>query len=284
LGDKHGNYVHLFERECSIQRRHQKVIEEAPASIVDANLRQKMGEAAIGVAKACNYVGAGTVEFLMDEDKNFYFLEMNTRLQVEHPITEMITGVDLVKEQIAIARGEPIGFRQSDLPLRGHAIELRVYAEDPENNFLPDIGNLTTFRPPDGFGVRTDSGYEENQEIPVYYDPMLAKLVVHDNDRQTAIHKMRRAIDDFQLEGVSSTLGFGAFVMAHSNFQSGDYDTHFVQNHFSGAQLQSTSIDEAKIATALGVEILENAKAKKQQRIAQGTGWSRNWQRNRKAF
>lgn len=284
LGDKQGNYVHLFERECSIQRRHQKVIEEAPSSIVDSDLRQKMGEAAKGVAKACDYVGAGTVEFLVDEQKNFYFLEMNTRLQVEHPITEMITGVDLVKEQVAIARGEAISFSQEALDLKGHAIELRVYAEDPKNNFLPDIGNLTTYRPPDGFGIRTDSGYEENQEIPVYYDPMLAKLVAHDLDRPMAIQKMIRAIEDFQLEGITSTLGFGDFVMKHPNFQSGDYDTHFVQNHFNAEKLQEEQMDEAKIASALGVEILEHAKAKKQQRIAQGSGENLNWQKNRKVL
>lgn len=284
LGDKHGNYVHLFERECSIQRRHQKVIEEAPSSIVTPEIRQKMGEAAIGVAKACDYVGAGTVEFLVDEKKNFYFLEMNTRLQVEHPITEMITGVDLVKEQIRIADGEPISFQQEDLEIDGHAVELRVYAEDPSNNFLPDIGNLTTYRPPDGLGVRTDSGYEENQEIPVYYDPMLAKLVTHGKTREAAIDKMIRAANDFQLEGVASTLAFGNYVMNHPNFRSGDYDTHFVNNHFDANTLKNEQPDEAQIAAALATEVVSEDKEQKKQKIALGTGQNLNWQKNRKAY
>ncbi len=284
LGDQHGNYAYLHERECSIQRRHQKVIEEAPASIMTPEIRQKMGEAAIGVAKACDYVGAGTVEFLMDEEKNFYFLEMNTRLQVEHPITEMITGVDLVKEQIRIADGQPLSFNQEDLQIDGHAVELRVYAEDPTNNFLPDIGNLTTYRPPDGFGVRTDSGYEENQEIPVYYDPMLAKLVTHDKTREAAIDKMIRAVNDFQLEGVASTLGFGNYVMNHPNFRSGDYDTHFVQNHFDANSLKTEKPDEEQIAAALATEIVAEDKKTKQQKIARGAGQNLNWQRNRKAY
>ncbi len=284
LGDHHGNYVHLFERECSIQRRHQKVIEEAPSSIITPEIRQKMGESAIGVAKACDYVGAGTVEFLVDEHRNFYFLEMNTRLQVEHPITEMITGIDLVKAQIQIANGEAIDFKQEDLPLNGHAIELRVYAEDPVNNFLPDIGTLTTYRPPDGLGIRTDSGYEENQEIPVYYDPMIAKLVVHDKSREAAINKMIRAINDFQLDGVASTLGFGEYVMNHPNFRSGEYDTHFVKNHFDAHSLNEEKPEEINVASALAIELVERSKALKKQKISQGTDQNIHWQRNRKAF
>lgn len=277
LGDKHGNYVYLHERECSIQRRHQKVIEEAPSSIITPGLRQQMGEAAIGVARSCGYVGAGTVELLVDEDKNFYFLEMNTRLQVEHPVTEMITGIDLVQEQIRVARGEELGYPQEAIPLNGHAIELRVYAEDPENNFLPAIGTLTTYRPPDGFGIRTDSGYEEGQTIPVTYDPMIAKLIAHDKDRQRAIDKLSRAIDDFQLAGVDSTLGFGKFTIQHPQFRGGDYDTHFVSQHFTGAQLHQENDDEATIAALMAVRLkeAERQKAKQQLQAAdkQGSHW-----------
>ncbi|HEY0898414.1 MAG TPA: acetyl-CoA carboxylase biotin carboxylase subunit, partial [Sphingobacteriaceae bacterium] len=178
LGDTHGNIVHLFERECSVQRRHQKVIEEAPSSVLTPEIREEMGRCAVDVARSCNYTGAGTVEFILDDQLNFYFLEMNTRLQVEHPVTEMITGVDLVKEQIRIARGEKISFRQEDLEINGHAIELRVYAEDPKNNFLPDIGTLETYKLPQGPGIRVDDGFEQGMEIPIYYDPMIAKLVV----------------------------------------------------------------------------------------------------------
>ncbi|MGV3641414.1 MAG: acetyl-CoA carboxylase biotin carboxylase subunit, partial [Adhaeribacter sp.] len=176
LGDSHGNIVHLFERECSIQRRHQKVVEEAPSAILSPELREQMGQSAVNVARACQYLGAGTVEFLLDENKHFYFLEMNTRLQVEHPVTELITGLDLVKEQIKIAQGEALSFTQQDLSITGHAMELRVYAEDPANNFLPDIGKLSTYKRPQGPGVRVDDGFEEGMEIPIYYDPMIAKL------------------------------------------------------------------------------------------------------------
>ncbi|HEY0896281.1 MAG TPA: acetyl-CoA carboxylase biotin carboxylase subunit, partial [Sphingobacteriaceae bacterium] len=187
LGDTHGNIIHLFERECSIQRRHQKVIEEAPSSVLTPEIREEMGRCAVDVARSCNYTGAGTVEFIVDENLNFYFLEMNTRLQVEHPVTEMITGIDLVKEQIRIARGEKLSFRQEDLRISGHAIELRVYAEDPKNNFLPDIGTLETYKLPQGPGIRVDDGFEQGMEIPIYYDPMIAKLVVYAENRQEAI-------------------------------------------------------------------------------------------------
>jgi acetyl-CoA carboxylase biotin carboxylase subunit len=179
LGDNYGNIVHLFERDCSVQRRHQKVVEEAPSSILSEELRQKMGESAVNAARSCNYTGAGTVEFILDENLDYFFLEMNTRLQVEHPVTEMITGIDLVKEQIKIARGEKLSFKQEDLKIRGHAIEVRVYAEDPANNFLPDIGRLQTYITPKGPGVRVDDGFEQGMEIPIYYDPMIAKLVTY---------------------------------------------------------------------------------------------------------
>ena len=202
LADTHGNIVHLFERECSVQRRHQKVVEEAPSSVLTPEIRKAMGDAAVKVAKACDYVGAGTVEFLLDADKNFYFLEMNTRLQVEHPVTEMITGIDLVEQQIKVARGEKLAFSQNDLAINGHAVEVRVYAEDPLNNFLPSIGNLSTYQVPEGEGIRTDDGSEEGMDIPIYYDPMIAKLITYGKNRTEAIQKMIEAISNYKIEGV----------------------------------------------------------------------------------
>ena len=232
LGDTHGNIIHLFERECSVQRRHQKVVEEAPSSVLTPELREKMGEAAIGVAKACNYTGAGTVEFIVDENLDFFFLEMNTRLQVEHPVTEMITGIDLVREQIYIAEGKPLSFGQEDVKINGHAIELRVYAEDPDNHFLPDIGTLQTYRRPQGPGVRVDDGFEEGMEIPIHYDPMIAKLVAHAESREFAMDRLIRAIEEYKISGVSTTLGFGKFVLEHEAFRSGKFDTKFVDKYF----------------------------------------------------
>jgi propionyl-CoA carboxylase alpha chain len=232
LGDHHGNYVYVFERECSIQRRHQKVVEEAPSCILTPEIREKIGEAAINAAKSCDYTNAGTVEFIVDDKLNFYFLEMNTRLQVEHPVSEMISGLDLVKEQIKIARGEKLSFTQEDLKINGHALELRVYAEDPQNNFLPDIGRLEVYQKPEGLGIRVDDGFREGMDIPIYYDPMIAKLVVHGTDRTDAIEKMKRAIHDFKIVGVKTTLDFGLFVLNHPNFINGDFDTGFVDKYF----------------------------------------------------
>jgi acetyl-CoA carboxylase, biotin carboxylase subunit len=248
LADKHGNIVHLFERECSVQRRHQKVIEEAPSAVLTPEVRHKMGECAKDVARACDYVGAGTVEFLVDEHLNFYFLEMNTRLQVEHPVTEMITGVDLVKMQIRVARGEKLPFAQEDLHIKGHAIESRVYAEDPANNFLPDIGTLTRYQRPNGPGIRVDDGFEEGMEIPIYYDPMIAKLAVHADTREEACDRMIRAIDEYRISGVETTLGFCRFVMGHEAFRSGKFDTHFVKQHFSPDMLKRHDDAEAEVA------------------------------------
>jgi len=244
FGDKKGNVVYLFERECSIQRRYQKVVEEAPSPVVTPELRKQMGEAAVKVAKSCNYYGAGTVEFIMDEKRNFYFLEMNTRLQVEHPVTELITGLDLVKEQIRVAEGEALSFKQEDLQIRGHAIQLRIYAEDPKNNFLPDIGRLVKYRRPQGPGVRVDDGFEEGMDIPIYYDPMIGKLICYGRDREEAITRMIRAIDDYQITGIENTLAFGKFVMQHEEFTSGRFDTHFVKNHFSPEKLAVAVSDE----------------------------------------
>jgi len=261
LGDMHGNMVYLFERECSIQRRHQKVIEEAPSSILTPDIRRKMGECAVSIANACNYTGVGTVEFLLDENKNFYFLEMNTRLQVEHPVTEMITGLDLVKEQIKVARGEKLGFKQEDMKINGHAIEVRVCAEDPANNFLPDIGKLITYTTPKGVGVRVDDGFEEGMDIPVYYDPLIAKLVVHAGNRKEAIDRMIRAIDEYRITGVETTLGFCKFVLQHKAFVSGNFDTHFIKHHFKPEMLTETNEEEAEIAAILAAKLMSEKKA-----------------------
>ncbi len=232
LADQHQNIIHLFERECSIQRRHQKVIEEAPSPVVDPEMRMKMGEAAIGVARACAYEGAGTVEFIVDEDLNYYFLEMNTRLQVEHPVTEMITGIDLVREQIKIAEGSRLDLKQKNLKINGHAIEVRVYAEDPQNGFLPDTGFLKTYKTPKGPGIRVDDGFEEGMEIPIHYDPMIAKLIVHGVDRQSAINKMKRAINEYQISGIRTTLGFCQWVMDQPMFKNGEFTTNFIEDYF----------------------------------------------------
>lgn len=253
LADSYGNVVHLFERECSVQRRHQKVVEEAPSAVVTEDMRHRMGECAKDVARACGYVGAGTVEFLVDENLDFYFLEMNTRLQVEHPVTEMITGIDIVKEQIRIARGEKLSFKQEDLKIQGHAIESRVYAEDPQNNFLPDIGKLERYVRPQGSGIRVDDGFEQGMDIPIYYDPMIAKLAVHAEDRDEARAKMVRAIDEYQITGVKTTLPFCKFVMEHEAFASGKFDTGFVKDHYKPEYLDVQHAVEAEIAALMAI-------------------------------
>lgn len=253
LADEHGNVVHIFERECSIQRRHQKVVEEAPSACLTPELREEMGKAACDVARACDYYGAGTVEFLY-EDGSFYFLEMNTRLQVEHPVTEMISGFDLVKEQIKIARGEKFTFTQEDLKIDGHSIEVRVYAEDPKNNFLPDIGTLHRYRRPEGLGVRVDDGFEEGMEIPIHYDPMISKLVVHGKDRHDAIERMLRAIADYEVVGIETTLPFCAYAINHEAFRSGNFSTKFVNEHFSDPSVLDKHFeDEAELAALFAV-------------------------------
>jgi len=279
LGDTHGNIVYIFERECSIQRRHQKVIEEAPSSVLTPELRAKMGECAVNVGKACDYVGAGTVEFLVDDKLNFYFLEMNTRLQVEHPVTEMISGIDLVKEQIKVARGEKLSFQQSDLKINGHSLEVRVYAEDPCNNFLPDIGKLSTYRIPKGPGVRVDDGFEEGMDIPIYYDPMIAKLVVHGKDREEAIARMLRAIDDYKIVGVETTLPFCSFVLNHKAFISGKFDTGFVNNHFKPEFLNKSNEKEEEIAALFVAKLLSDKP--KSKKISQTAEVVSSWKRNR---
>ena len=254
LADNFGNTVHLFERECSIQRRHQKVVEESPSSVLTPEIRKQMGAAAVMVAKSCNYTSTGTVEFLLDDKLNFYFLEMNTRLQVEHPVTEMITGIDLVEEQIKIARGEKLSFTQEDLSINGHSVELRVYAEDPLNNFLPSVGTLTKYIKPTGDGIRVDDGYEEGMAIPIYYDPMIAKLVTHGKDRTEAIQKMLVAIKEYKIEGVATTLPFGTFVFEHDAFVSGKFDTHFVAAHYTPEKIKEKQKANAEVAALVALK------------------------------
>ncbi|MCX7880324.1 MAG: acetyl-CoA carboxylase biotin carboxylase subunit [Ignavibacteria bacterium] len=232
IGDEYGNYVHLGERDCSIQRRHQKVIEEAPSTVLDEELRQKMGNVAISAARAVEYFNAGTVEFLFDKNKNFYFLEMNTRLQVEHPVTEFITGFDIVKEQINIASGKPLSFRQEDVVFRGHSIECRINAEDPFNNFLPDTGRIEFLREPTGKGVRLDSGIEQGSEVTIHFDPIIAKLITYGRTRSEAISIMLRALNDFKIIGIKTGIPFLSSVLTHPRFLEGDYDTGFLENDF----------------------------------------------------
>ncbi|MGA9239723.1 acetyl-CoA carboxylase biotin carboxylase subunit, partial [Robiginitalea sp.] len=247
MADTHGNILHFFERECSIQRRHQKVVEEAPSAVLTPELRDRMGRAAIDVARSCGYVGAGTVEFLLDDKHNFYFLEMNTRLQVEHPVTELITGQDLVSLQIRVARGEVLPLKQEDLRIHGHAIELRVYAEDPRNDFLPSVGKLERYRLPEGEGIRVDNGFEEGMQVPIYYDPMLSKLITYGADRMEAIQLMLEAIARYQVEGVETTLPFGAFVCRHQAFRSGAFNTHFVKDYYAPEMLRARDEQEAGV-------------------------------------
>src|SRR5689334_9592004 len=228
LADEHGNVVYLGERECSVQRRHQKVIEEAPSAIIDEDMRQRMGAVAVQAAKSAGYTNAGTIEFLVDAQRNFYFLEMNTRLQVEHPVTELVTGLDLVHLQLRIACGEKLPFRQQDVTLRGHAIECRIYAEDPENNFFPSPGKITKLSRPSGPGVREDSGVYEGWTVPLDYDPMLSKLIVHASDRATAIARMRRALDEYFVGGIQSNLPLFRRILEHPEFVAARIDTGFL--------------------------------------------------------
>ncbi|MCG9881458.1 MAG: acetyl-CoA carboxylase biotin carboxylase subunit [Bacteroidia bacterium] len=279
LGDQHGNVVYLFERECSIQRRHQKLVEEAPSSCLTPEIRKKMGEAAVNVAKASNYFGAGTVEFLVDEKLNFYFLEMNTRLQVEHPVTEQIVGLDLVKEQIRIAKGEELGYTQDDLKIHGHAIELRVCAEDPMNNFLPDIGKLLTYKTPQGYGVRVDDSFEEGMEIPIQYDPMIAKLITFGATREEAIKRMIRAISDYKISGIETTLSFGNFVMHHDAYVKGDFDTKFIEKYFQPEMLQNKAASLEPVAAFSAGNLFFKQDGAKQD-VKQST--QTNWQLKRK--
>ncbi|MFT5336249.1 MAG: acetyl-CoA carboxylase biotin carboxylase subunit [Luteibaculaceae bacterium] len=282
LADTFGNTVYLFERECSIQRRHQKVIEEAPSSVISEELRKKMGEAAVRVAESCQYVGAGTVEFLLDENKDFFFLEMNTRLQVEHPVTEMITGIDLVKEQIKVARGEKLSMKQEDLKINGHALEIRVYAEDPMNNFLPDIGKLITYKRPEGNGVRVDDGFEQGMDVPIYYDPMISKLITHGKDREEAIQRMLRAITEYQITGITTTLGFCRFTLNHEKFLDGTFDTNFVKNYFDPKYLINEDPIKMELVAKIAAGVFEELGKKKGHQITEGGSCQESpWRKNR---
>jgi acetyl-CoA carboxylase biotin carboxylase subunit len=275
IADKYGNVLHAFERECSIQRRHQKVVEESPSAVITPELRKRIGEAAVQVAKSCNYTSMGTVEFLMDEHLNFYFLEMNTRLQVEHPVTEMITGLDLVELQIRIASGEPLLLKQEDLHINGHAIELRVYAEDPFENFMPSIGRLIKYSKPEGDGIRCDDGYIEGMQIPIYYDPMISKLIVHASTRNEAIQKMKSAIQDYKIEGVTTTLPFGKFVMEHDAFVSGNFDTHFVRDFFTKTIIMEKQKVNAEVAALVALRFWQEKQKQLRPVEHKSTSWKR---------
>jgi acetyl-CoA carboxylase biotin carboxylase subunit len=267
FADSHGNYAHLGERECSIQRRHQKVIEECPSPINDAGLRAAMGDAAIKVARAVDYVGAGTVEFLVsDLDRSFYFLEMNTRLQVEHPVTELVTGIDLVREQIRVAWGEPLSFKQDEISWDKHAIECRVYAEDPDNNFLPSPGRITRLRLPQGAGVRDDGGIYEGSEISIYYDPMISKFAVYGRNREEAIGRLRRALMEYEVGGIKTTLPFFRQVVEDREFVEARLDTGFIERfnrrrNETSATADREAEDMALIAAALAFENRQKASA-----------------------
>jgi len=273
IADQHGNVYHLFERECSIQRRHQKVVEEAPSSVVTPEMRAAMGQAAVNAAKACGYRGVGTVEFIVDEQLNFYFLEMNTRLQVEHPVTEFITGLDLVEEQINIARGQVLGFKQDDLHIHGHAIELRVYAEDSFDNFMPSIGVLKHYSEPKSNHVRVDGGYVQGDEVSVFFDPLISKLIVWGDNRIKAIQLMREAIDNYDIRGLETTLPFGRYVMNHDAFVSGHFDTSFVDQFFNRDIITVINEKEGKIAAIVAFKLYDNGQMSNPTHIERPSQW-----------
>lgn len=285
IGDQHGNVVHLFERDCSIQRRHQKVVEEAPSGILTPEVREAMGKDAVRLAKQCGYYSTGTIEFIVDQHLNYYFLEMNTRLQVEHPVTELITGLDLVKQQIKVAQGEKLGDEVLNPVMRGHSIEIRICAEDPENQFLPDVGKLDYFKGPQGPGIRLDSGYIQGDQVPIFYDPLLAKLIVFGQDRQSAIDKMAKAIENFDLRGVASTLQFCKWVMQHPEFQNGWFDTGFISKNFKPELLEENPSELETLALAIGLLKLEEKETSVP--IPNGNVLESNsglWKKNRLAF
>ncbi len=279
LGDQYGRIVYLGERECSIQRRHQKVIEEAPSSIVTPELRKRMGESAVALAREANYFSAGTLEFLVDADKNFYFLEMNTRLQVEHPVTEMVTGLDLVKEQIRIASGEPLSFKQEDIVIDGHAVECRIYAEDCENNFAPSIGKIEHLEPSYGPGIREDSGIFEGDTIHIYYDPMISKLVAWGKDRPEAIRRMTRALKEYAIVGVETTIPFCLFVMENQHFIRGNFDTGFVAQEFSPDKLKYKEEKMAAVAAAVYDYVRKKTQQANLAAMSDHSGKASTWKR-----
>jgi propionyl-CoA carboxylase alpha chain len=284
LADMHGSTIHLFERECSIQRRHQKVIEEAPSPVMTGDLRERMGIAAVEAARSVGYVGAGTVEFLVDRERNFYFMEMNTRLQVEHAVTEWITGLDLVREQIRAAEGHPLERRQEDVSVSGHAIECRVYAEDPSAGFLPAPGTLRRHHAPAGFGVRVDAGVEQGDEVTVHYDPMISKVTTWGATRDEAVDRMVRALREYEIAGVPTTIPFCLFVLRTEAFRSGSFSTHFIANHFNGdtGRADDDGLDAA-LARSAAVLWAEDGRGDGA-RPDEGGGWTAgfsDWRRNR---
>ncbi len=284
LADAHGHVVHLFERECSIQRRHQKLIEEAPSSVLTPEIRARMGAAAVEAARACGYSSAGTVEFLVDDELNFYFMEMNTRLQVEHPVTEWITGMDLVAEQIRIAEGAELGYGQADVTMNGHAVECRIYAEDPSNEFLPDPGELIRHHPPSGFGVRVDGGVDEGGRVEIYYDPMISKLSTWGRTRTDAVDRMLRALREYEIAGVRTTIPFCRFVMNHDDFRRGRFSTHFVAEHFSPSNLRSSdpALEEAAaLAAAIAQSEINGRTFAEERRENENAAVSPYWVRRR---
>lgn len=277
LSDEHGNHIHLGERECSIQRRHQKVIEECPSPVMTEELRARMGEAATNIARMCGYVGAGTVEFMVDEDMSFFFLEVNTRLQVEHPVTELVTGLDLVREQVNIAEGKPLSFKQEDIKFSGHAIECRIYAENPEDSFMPSTGRLKHYRIPSGPGVRVDSGVVLNSEIPIYYDPMIAKLAVWGRDRQEAIDRSIRALEEYRVAGLDTTIGFHMVVLRNERFRKGDISTKFLTEEYPDNHYVKLD-DETGVAAAIAVALDQYERERKitigqSARVGSGPSW-----------
>ena len=283
LADRHGNTIHLFERECSIQRRHQKVIEEAPSSVLTPEVRREMGEAAVAAAEACGYCNAGTVEFLVDTDLNYYFMEMNTRLQVEHPVTEWVTGVDLVAEQLRVAQGEELGYTTGDLSIHGHAIESRVYAEDPASNFLPDPGPLKRHSEPSGVGVRVDAGVEEGSEVLIHYDPMISKLTTWGRDRTHAIDRMIRALDEYEVASMATTIPFCRFAMQHEGFREGDFTTHFVDEEFDPSALQLDDPERDELAALAATLYYAETQSEEAPKIAaDGQGEQSPWRRRRR--
>ncbi len=277
FGDGNGNVVHLFERDCSVQRRYQKVIEESPAPSLSAGLREKITNAAVSIAKACTYRGAGTVEFLVDHQENFYFLEMNTRLQVEHPVTESVTGIDLVQWQIEVANGLGLPLSQEDISTAGHAIELRVYAEDILDDFKPAVGTVAHYQEPEGAGIRLDSGITQGYRIPVYYDPMLAKLIVWAPSRSECIHRLKKALNNFIISGVSTTLPVGRFILDHPHFVNGTYTTHYLSKNFSVDSYIRWNKSRAEAAAILAASLRS-----KEGRKITGSSNSLGWWTSRK--
>ncbi len=277
MADSHGNVIHLGERECSLQRRHQKLVEEALSPAMDEELRERMGDVAVKSAQAVDYVNAGTIEFLLDKDKNFYFLEMNTRLQVEHPITEMITGIDIVKEQIRVARGRSLSYRQEDVRFSGHAIECRINAEDPYNNFMPSTGRITHTILPTGPGVRIDTGVYPGFEITPFYDPMIAKLIVWGETRAQAILRMRRALEEYRIVGVRTNIPFHQTLMDSHRFMGGQYDTRFVEERFSMEEAEENRRNSDEVAAILATLVAHRETERSAQIVNRNERDASNW-------